>query len=313
MLLRGPARAYTLRCDAALLHADELEGTIMDMAVERTLEMASVAAPLGYITPPRARPYDYAFEPPAGLPWHNYEIDARPMQISDARGIEPRPTIESAGFTLRHAPSRVRDFLDEDEVRRIYYAEAAQLACAVTGANEAHVFDHLVRRREPGAPALSFGRRVAGDKPSANGRVHNDYTEASGRNRLKLLIEDERAAAAVRRYAIVNIWRSIAGPVLDTPLALCDARTVDADDLVASDVHYATRTGEIYLVRHSPRHRWFFYSAMDRSEALVFKQFDSEVRGVPRFVPHAAFDHPDAPADAPPRESIEVRCLVIYD
>ena len=285
----------------------------MDTAVlERAAQVSSVVAALGYIKPPRERPYDYAFEPPAGVPWHNYEIDARPVQIADARAFESGPTVDDAGFTLLRTTSRVRDFLDEDAVRRVYYEEAADLALAVTGAKEAHVFDHLVRKRDTGSAAISFGRRVSGDKPSANGRVHNDYTEASGRNRLKLIIGDERAAA-VRRYAIVNIWRSIAGPVLDTPLALCDARTVDADDLVASDVHYATRTGEIYLVRHSPRHRWVYYSAMDRHEALVFKQFDSVVGYVPRFVPHAAFDHPHAPVDAPPRESIEVRCLVVYD
>jgi hypothetical protein len=35
--------------------------------------------------------------------------------------------------------------------------------------------------------------------------------------------------------------------------------------------------------------------------------------GVARFTPHAAFAHPNAPASTPPRESIEVRCLVVYD
>ena len=52
---------------------------------------------------------------------------------------------------------------------------------------------------------------------------------------------------------------------------------------------------------------------MDRHEALVFKQYDSQVSGVARFTPHAAFDHPDTLLDAPLRESIELRCLVIYE
>ena len=51
---------------------------------------------------------------------------------------------------------------------------------------------------------------------------------------------------------------------------------------------------------------------MEPHEALVFRQYDSEP-GVPRFVPHAAFDHPHTPPDAPLRESIEVRCLVLFD
>jgi len=41
-----------------------------------------------------------------------------------------------------------------------------------------------------------------------------------------------------------DIWRSIAGPVLDTPLAVCDARSVAAGDLVVSEIRYPTRSGE---------------------------------------------------------------------
>jgi hypothetical protein len=43
---------------------------------------------------------------------------------------------------------------------------------------------------------------------------------------------------------------------------------------------------------------------------LVFKQYDSQVNGVARFTPHAAFDLPDIATDAPLRQSIEIRCLV---
>lgn len=63
----------------------------------------------------------------------------------------------------------------------------------------------------------------------------------------------------------------------------------------------------------APQHRWSYFSAMDRHEALVFKQFDAQVSGVARFTLHAAFDHPQAPTDAPCRESIELRCLVVYE
>lgn len=69
---------------------------------------------------------------------------------------------------------------------------------------------------------------------------------------------------------------------------------------------------EIYLVRHSNRHRWY-YSAMNLNEVLVFKQYDSLINSVSRFTPHVAFDHPDATEAAPLRESIEVRCLAIFD
>ena len=147
----------------------------------------------------------------------------------------------------------------------------------------------------------------------SNGRIHNDYTEASGRKRLELVLADPEAAARVKRYSIVNVWRSIKGPVVDTPLAVCDARTLTVSDLVVSEVRYPRRTGEIYVALHSPLHRWSYFSAMDRDEALVFKQYDSRLSGVARFTPHTAFDLPDIPPDAPLRESIELRCLVVYE
>ena len=65
-------------------------------------------------------------------------------------------------------------------------------------------------------------------------------------------------------------------------------------------------------MQQSSRHRWAYFSAMDRGEALVFKTGDSQVNGVARFTPHSAFDLPDIPPAAPHRHSIEIRCLVTY-
>lgn len=276
-------------------------------------QIPSVVTGLGYLKPMSVRPYNYMYEPPNGAPWQNCEYDVRTLRITDARSFSSRPSVHGEGFELWDAPSAVTDFFNEEAIVNVYYHEAAELACAVTGAKQAYVFDHLVRKREPGRPALAFGRHGDGNRPGAAGRIHNDYTEESGRKRLGLVLNDPGTAAEVERYSIVNIWRSIKGPILDTPLAICDARTVSAADLVSSEVRYPTRTGEIYLVTHSPRHRWSYYSAMDRHEALIFKQYDSQVSGVARYTPHAAFDHPDMPPEAPLRESIEIRCLVVYE
>lgn len=272
-----------------------------------------VEAGLGYAV---ATPYPavtYMYEPAGGVPRENYPCDERRVPIHDARPVETELTVHSQGFELRDAPSRLRAFTDSDAVRRVYYAECAELACAVTGGTKAFVFDHLVRKREHGRPPLTFGRSGDGKNPAAVGRVHNDYSEASGRRRLGVVLrEANEEARDVARYSIVNIWRSVAGPVLDTPLAVCDARSVHAADAIVNTIRYQERDGEIYLFRFAHRHRWFFFPEMDTHEALVFKQFDSARGGVARFTPHAAFDLPDVPPQAPLRESIEVRCLVIY-
>jgi len=277
------------------------------------LAKPNIQAGLNYLKPTTERPYSYVCEPPAGTPWENCEYDLHRTLIADARRASERPRLEREGFTLWDAPTAIKDFLDEDAIRAIYYREAAELALTATGARQAHVFDHLVRRREADRSTLSFGRRSSAGTAAANGRIHNDYTEASGRRRLALVLGDAQAAAQVRRYGIVNIWRSIKGPVRDTPLAVCDARTVSETDLIESEVRYARRTGEIYVATHSPRHRWSYFPEMDRHEALVFKQYDSRLSGVARFTLHTAFDLPDIPPDAALRESIELRCLVVYE
>jgi hypothetical protein len=51
---------------------------------------------------------------------------------------------------------------------------------------------------------------------------------------------------------------------------------------------------------------------MQCSEALVFKTFDSVKDGRARWTAHTAFDDPNSPPDAPPRESIEMRTLAFF-
>ncbi|MCH8617882.1 CmcJ/NvfI family oxidoreductase [Undibacterium sp. TS12] len=273
---------------------------------------SSVMAHMSYVQPSAIRPCSYTFEPPPGEPWENAIYDDREICIHDARLASTEPALEREGFELWDVPTVMRDFRDVDEVRSVYYQEARELALAVTGARRAYVFDHLLRQREPSHIALSFGKRVKGSMAAANGRIHNDYTDISGQKRLAMVIPALDELIEVRRYSIINIWRPVHGTVLDTPLALCDARTVSAHELIACDVKYPHRTGEIYLASHADSHRWSYFSQMEKHEALIFKQYDSQFSGTSRFTLHAAFDLPYIPANTPARTSIELRCLVTY-
>lgn len=265
-----------------------------------------VTAEVAYLSPETERPYTFMYPPPDGTAWDNCNYQVVPVQIADARAMASLPSIDVEGFELWDAPTSVTDFSDQAIVERCYYPETIELAKQVTGADHAIIFDHAVRRREAGRPPLNFGR--SGGALGAVGRAHVDYSEASGLRRLELIDTTRQP----RRFAIVNIWRSIAGKIVDTPLAVCDARSVAAQDLVTAELRYPTRNGELCLVRESPRHRWAYFSQMDNEEALIFKQYDSQVNSVARFIPHSAFDLPEIPCGAPLRESIEVRCLVIY-
>jgi hypothetical protein len=269
-----------------------------------------VVAEIAYLSPETERPYTFMYTPPDGTAWDNCKYQVMPVQIADARAMASPPSIDVEGFELWDAPTSVTDFSDKATIERRYYPESVELAKQVTGADHAMIFDHAVRRREAGRPPLNFGRN--GNALGAVGRVHVDYSETSGQRRLELTTADSKTSRHPRRFAIVNIWRSIAGKIVDTPLALCDARSVSVQDLVTAELRYPSRNGELCLVRESLRHRWAYFSQMDKDEALIFKQYDSQVNSVARFIPHSAFDLPEIPSDAPLRESIEVRCLVLY-
>jgi hypothetical protein len=146
--------------------------------------------------------------------------------------------------------------------------------------------------------------------------VHVDYTEKSGPQRAKDLFgeaEAARLAAAGARIVQINVWRPIRGPVRRSPLALADASSVRPEDLIATDQVFPDRVGEIYHLAYHPGQRWYYAPAMTPDEVLLIKGYDSLADGRARFTPHGAFDLPDTPADAPPRESIEVRTLVVIE
>jgi len=268
-----------------------------------------VSATLEYLRDAQRKPVTYVLAPPGGHEWELADYVDVPVAIHDGRGRATPPTLEAEGFRLASAPSAMRAFTDPEEIRRVYYPEMEELARATSDARHAIVFDHLVRRRAPGTPS-PFGASP-GQRPGTATRVHCDFTPASARRRLALEMA-QRGIAKVGRYAILNLWRSTALPVLDAPLAVCDARTVRPEQLVAADIVYPTRTGEIFELLHSPAHAWSYFHGMAYDEVLMFKQFDSQ-EGVACYVPHAAFAHPATPAGTPPRESIEIRCLLIFE
>jgi hypothetical protein len=228
------------------------------------------------------------------------------VTVRNGRAIAAELSLDREGFLLARQATEVADFYDEAEVKRVYYPEVERLAKAVTGAAEIVIFDHTVRNT---APEKQTGRRVRGPA----GRVHNDYTEASAPQRVRDLLAPEAAEARLkRRYVEINVWRPITGPVNTSPLAVCDARTVEPHDLVTSELRYPDRIGETYAVTYNPRHRWFYFPDMQADEALFIKCFDSARDGRARISVHTAFDDPTTAPNAPPRESIEVRMFAFF-
>jgi hypothetical protein len=277
--------------------------------------LPAVEAPLTYLAPGDGPVEVRVYPPSSRLATVRPASVRHVMPIHDARPIADRLRRDEQGFELGSYPTAFADFYDDAAVRARYYPEVQSVLQSIMGALAVVVFDHNVRSSARAARGEG-GVRLPVDQ------VHNDYTEQSGpKRKLEILAAAGRSELADRRVAFVNLWRPIVGPVLDNPLAVCDARSVAPADLVPTDIYHfgeddleiPRHSGQIYSVRHNPAHRWFYVSAMRAEEFLLLKGYDSRADGRARFMPHTGFVNPDCPSEFVPRESIEARTLVLFD
>jgi hypothetical protein len=231
--------------------------------------------------------------------------EAHRMTLRNGRHHLDEFDIERNGFVFVRHPTKVADFYDDDEVRRVYYPEMEVLIKQEAGAQRVVVFDHTLRTQDDAQRETRQIRDVVR-------RVHNDYTEFSAGKRVRDLMGDEAEALLKHRFAIVQCWRPIRLPVESWPLAICDSRTLDEKSMVVTERRYQNRVGQTMAITFDPRHRWYWFPRMRRDEALVFKVFDSMTDGRSRWTAHTAFDDPTSPPNARFRESIEIRTLAFF-
>lgn len=244
--------------------------------------------------------------PPQGAAYRTSAAYAdREILVESLRPLAETLSLEEDAVVLRERPTAVADLYDDGAVESLYYAETERLIKAETGATRVFTFDHT--RRVEGDAALEAR---AGRAPVRT--VHNDYTDRSAPQRVRDLLGAEAETLLRGRFAIMNTWRPIRGPVRRLPLGFLHPASVAPEDLILAEMRYRDRTGEIYEIAHSPAHRWLYVPEMRREEVLLFKCYDSARDGRARFLPHTGFDDAATAADAPPRESIETRSLVFF-
>ncbi|MGZ8313514.1 MAG: CmcJ/NvfI family oxidoreductase [Allosphingosinicella sp.] len=276
------------------------------MTAHTRITAAAIEAPLNFLRPMVERPVSYQFDPPPGVPVRTGQYGSHVVAIHDARPLAATLSLDVEGFALLRAPSGLGSFDDGAAIRTVYYPEVERLIAAATGAERVVTFDHNVR---------SAARAARGDPGIRGpvGRAHNDFTDKSGRERAQreLWARGLDARWLQRRFAIVNLWRPIGRPVEKSPLALVDARSLADGDLVAADLVYRDRVGETYALQFNSAQLWYHFPLLTPDEAILIKGYDSAAN-VARFTAHSAFDDPTSRPDAPERESIEARALVIY-
>jgi hypothetical protein len=266
---------------------------------------AEIAADLSYTIDTGVKPVNETFGPNNIRRRVSGTFEERRVRIRDGRALAQAFELDVHGFAFVEHRTAVRDFFDAGELRSVYYPEVERLVRQVAGAARVVVFDHTLRSGDEGEREA---RKIR--EPVLS--VHNDYTEWSGPQRVRELLPDEADALLQRRFAIVQVWRAIARPIESNPLAIADARSIEARDLIATERRYPHRVGETYRLAYNPRHEWYRFPRMRRDEALVFKVYDSEKDGRARFTAHTSFVDPTTPPDAPPRQSIEARTLAFF-
>ena len=195
------------------------------------------------------------------------------------------------------------NFYDQEQVLHTYYPEVERLVREVTGARKVLAFDYNVRKR---VKSRAPQNRSVSACPLCARRLHTEVSTATsarpaprtrgGQSRSRDGMRSSTYGDRSQDQCRTRHWRP--------------GRAVSrATDLVATDLLYTDRTGEIYNVTFNPAHRWYYFRHMEASEVMVFANFDSLDH---KIVPHSAFYDPTAAADAPPRESIEVRTIAFF-
>ncbi len=278
----------------------------------RRNELSSVQAEIAYLDEAGNRARTLVYPLSSGRENVRPKQGFHPMEVASCRDLPEAPALDGAGFEFHPHVSKIRDFYDLEEVLADYYPEMRDFLMKKTGALEVVVFDSNVRS----AVRAEAGQH--GVREPVQG-AHVDYTPSSGPMRcLEILADAGKLEFRDHRMALVNVWRPIVGPVEDVPLCVCDVRTTRLEDFVETDIHHfgeedldnPRHSGQVFSLRHNPAHRWYFAPHMQPDEVLFLKGYDSKPG--PCFTPHTGFVNPDRAESFTPRESIEIRTLVVY-
>ncbi|KAI9727242.1 MAG: hypothetical protein M1828_006861 [Chrysothrix sp. TS-e1954] len=252
----------------------------------------------------------YFYDTEAANDIHEPADDPHEMSVHDGWHRADSFSVDKEGFSVHDFETSFEKWEDEAATAKQFYPEVVEWLKKTLGAKRVLVFDHTIRTRGNEAKKLTQETNTSQRAPVKI--VHCDYTNESGPLRVQQLMGDEAKALLSRRVAFLNVWKPIHRVVEENPLAMCDVTSSPPEDFFKLHLHYRDRDGENYVMRHSPAHRWWYFPRMNTEQVVLLKTFDSETDGRARFVGHSAFEDPTSPADAPMRESVEIRTIAFF-
>ena len=228
--------------------------------------------------------------------------------VKDARG--QKFTIEKNGFELIKQVTSLstEDFHnDKDKIYSTYYQELAEDIKNHLGAG----FVQVVME-----PRI----RTAGNKVGADIVKHDQGLFWIHANVIEPLIANQKKQFMMGRYMLFDVWKNISEtPVAKNDLAVCDISSMTyPDDYTFAGVKSVEDSNRpivpaLRLLDHNKdKHKWFYFSGMKKDEILMLSQWDSENPENNKSCFHTAFHNPDAPQDAPARQSCDVRVWVFF-
>lgn len=252
----------------------------------------------------------YFYESPDAQGIHEPGDDPQEVVIHNGWARAKEFSIDKQGFALSKLETEFEHWENESEVRETFYPEVVSFLKNEIGAKRVLVFDHTIRSKINEAKKLTQETNTSQRAPVM--LVHCDYTAESGPKRVRQLLGDEAEDLLSRRVAFINVWKPIHNTVEERPLAMCDVESSSAQDFFKLHLHYRDRQGENYVMSHSPEHKWWYFPKITTDQVILLKTFDSETDGRARYVGHSAFEDPSSPANAPTRESVEIRTIVFF-
>lgn len=266
----------------------------------------SVRASMNYTVDNGTPPDYYFYEPDPSVKLNPPGTDPREVEIFDGWPQVDKFSLDREGFVLKPFDASFKNFDDDTAVKSEFYAQVIDFVKRNTGAKRVAIFDHTVRKRMP----ADLKQQTTVNRPAVL-LVHADYTAKSAPQRVRDILPDEADALLENRVAFFNVWKPLYEQVEELPLACCDASSHPDADHLTMELKYKERTGEIFVSRHSPRHKWYYFPLMQPDQALLLKTYDSDTSRA-RFMAHTAFEDPTSPPDAKKRESIEVRTMAFF-
>eukprot|EP00443_Scrippsiella_acuminata_P015704 CAMPEP_0115226134 /NCGR_PEP_ID=MMETSP0270-20121206/30467_1 /TAXON_ID=71861 /ORGANISM="Scrippsiella trochoidea, Strain CCMP3099" /LENGTH=455 /DNA_ID=CAMNT_0002640533 /DNA_START=1 /DNA_END=1368 /DNA_ORIENTATION=+ len=235
--------------------------------------------------------------------------------VRDARGSDPKLDQHAFELVEQQTSLSTQEFYsDAEKIRTVYYAEMAELIKKATGASHVIMFHHQVRNRD-----LNTGniRNIHTPVQPYAASIHSDSHHIHAEDMFRRFVPSaDRKRLGRGRFLYINAWRNISEtPISNDHLAVCDESSlVKPDDYITSDLFGEGYSLQQYGLSHrnAAQHRWFYYSAMRKDEVLLFKQWDSDSTLSGRVCFHTSFSDPNAPRDAPCRQSIEARGIAFF-